>query len=419
MNPQITKLANGLTVITDPMPHLETAALGVWVDAGARNETESTNGIAHMLEHMAFKGTRSRSARMIAEEIERVGGFINAYTGREQTAYYVRVLKEDVQLGIDILSDILQHSIFDPEELAREKGVVIQEIGQAEDTPDDIIFDRLQATAFPNQSLGRPILGTEKHVRSFTRDTLINQIKEHYYAEGMLLIAAGAVAHDQMLALGEKYFAKLQSGAPAKIEAARYAGGEFRAEDDLEQAHLTLAFPGFRADDDDIFAVQVYSTVLGGGMSSRLFQEAREKRGLCYAVHTFGSSYRDTGLIGVYAGTSAADAPELVDVIAGEMKSLAVDASEDEVARARAQIKSGLLMGLEQASSRCEQIAAHMFTYGRILDTRELIAKIEAVDTKTVTRIAGKVLTQAKLSLAALGPMGALGSYDRIAQRFA
>ncbi|MCK7473919.1 MAG: insulinase family protein [Rhodopseudomonas palustris] len=154
MNPQITKLANGLTVITDPMPHLETAALGVWVDAGARNETESTNGIAHMLEHMAFKGTRSRSARMIAEEIERVGGFINAYTGREQTAYYVRVLKEDVQLGIDILSDILQHSIFDPEELAREKGVVIQEIGQTEDTPDDIIFDRLQATAFPNQSLG-------------------------------------------------------------------------------------------------------------------------------------------------------------------------------------------------------------------------------------------------------------------------
>jgi predicted Zn-dependent peptidase len=419
MNPQITKLANGLTVITDPMPHLETAALGVWVDAGARNETEATNGIAHMLEHMAFKGTRSRSARMIAEEIERVGGFINAYTGREQTAYYVRVLKEDVQLGIDILSDILQHSIFDPEELAREKGVVIQEIGQAEDTPDDIIFDHLQATAFPNQSLGRPILGTEKHVRSFTRDTLINQIKDHYFAQGMLLIAAGAVQHDQMVALGEKYFGKLQSGAPSKIEAARYGGGEFRAEDDLEQAHLTLAFPGFRSDDDDIFGVQVYSTVLGGGMSSRLFQEAREKRGLCYSVHTFGSSYRDTGLFGVYAGTSATDAAELVDVIAGEMRSLATSASDDEVARARAQIKSGLLMGLEQASARCEQIAAHMFTFGRIIDTRELIAKIDAIDTNAVTRIAGKILKNTKLSLAALGPMGTLGSYDRIAQRFA
>ena len=419
MNPQITKLANGLTVITDPMPHLETAALGVWVDAGARNESEATNGIAHMLEHMAFKGTRSRSARMIAEEIERVGGFINAYTGREQTAYYVRILKEDVQLGIDILADILQHSIFDPEELAREKGVVIQEIGQAEDTPDDIIFDHLQATAFPGQSLGRPILGTEKHVRSFTRDTLINQIKDHYVGPSMLLIASGAVSHEQMVALAEKHFTKVQAGAPSKVEAGHYGGGEFRAEDDLEQAHLALAFPGFRADDDDSFAVQVYSTVLGGGMSSRLFQEAREKRGLCYAVHTFGSSYRETGLIGVYAGTSSTDAAELVDVIAGEMKSLAVQAGEDEVARARAQIKSGVLMGLEQASARCEQIAAHMFTYGRIMDTRELIAKIEAVDAKAVTRIAGKILTKARLSLAALGPMGTLGSYDRIVQRFA
>jgi predicted Zn-dependent peptidase len=180
-----------------------------------------------------------------------------------------------------------------------------------------------------------------------------------------------------------------------------------------------LAFPGFRADDDDIFAVQVYSTVLGGGMSSRLFQEAREKRGLCYSVHTFGSSYRDTGLVGIYAGTSSTDAPELVDVIAGEMKSLAASATEDEVARARAQIKSGLLMGLEQASARCEQIAAHMFTYGRILGTRELIDKIEAVDTKAVSRIAAKVLTKARLTMAALGPMGALGSYDRIVQRFA
>ena len=418
MTPQITKLANGLTVITDPMPHLETAALGVWVDAGARNETEATNGIAHMLEHMAFKGTRSRSARMIAEEIERVGGFINAYTAREQTAYYVRVLKEDVQLGLDILADILQHSIFDPEELTREKGVVIQEIGQAEDTPDDIIFDHLQATAFPNQSLGRPILGTEKHVRSFTRDTLIAQVRDNYFAQGMLMISAGAVEHEQMVALAQKYFAKLQSGSPPKTEGARYAGGEFRSDDDLEQAHLTLAFPGFRADDEDIFAVQVYSTVLGGGMSSRLFQEAREKRGLCYSVHTFGSSYRDTGLFGIYAGTSAADAPELVDVIAGEMKALAESAGEDEVARARAQIKSGLLMGLEQASARCEQIAAHMFTYGRILSPRELIAKIETVDTKAVARVAAKVLTNARLSLAALGPMGALGSYDRIAQRF-
>jgi predicted Zn-dependent peptidase len=419
MSPEITKLSNGLTVITDRMPHLETAAVGVWVDAGARNETEPTNGIAHMLEHMAFKGTRRRSARGIAEEIERVGGFINAYTGREQTAYYARVLKDDVALAVDILADILQDSVFDDEELTREKGVVIQEIGQAEDTPDDIIFDHLQATAFPDQALGRPILGTEAHVRSFTRETLIDQIKGHYFAHGMLLIAAGAVSHDQMVALGERHFASFQTGATKPHESARYAGGEFRADDDLEQAHLTLAWPGFRADDDDIYAVQVYSTVLGGGMSSRLFQEAREKRGLCYSIHTFGSSYHDTGLFGVYAGTSSTDAPELVNVIAGEMRALAAGASDDEVARARAQIKSGLLMGLEQASSRCEQIAAQMFTYGRLIDTKELIAKIDAVDAATVSRIAAKILSNGSLSLAALGPVGTMGTYDRVAQRFA
>ena len=419
MTPKITKLANGLTVITDPMPHLETASLGVWVDAGARNETEATNGIAHMLEHMAFKGTRRRSARGIAEEVERVGGFINAYTGREQTAYYIRMLKDDVPLGVDILADILQDSVFDDEELAREKGVVIQEIGQTQDTPDDLIFDHLQATAFPDQSLGRPILGTEKHVRSFTRQTLFDQIKGNYFAGSMLLVSAGAVNHDQMVALAEKHFAGLQKGKAPTMPNATYAGGEFRDDDDLEQAHLALAFPGFRADDEDIYAYQVYSTVLGGGMSSRLFQEAREKRGLCYAIHTFGQSFRETGMFGVYAGTSAADAQDLTKVIADEMKSLATEAGEDEVIRARAQIKSGLLMGLEQSFSRCEQMAGQMFIYGRLIDARELIAKIDAVDTKAVSRMGRKILSGGGLSMAALGPVGNLGSYDRVAQRFA
>jgi predicted Zn-dependent peptidase len=416
--PAITKLPNGLTVITDPMAHLETAAVGIWVDAGARNETEATNGIAHMLEHMAFKGTKRRSARAIAEEIERVGGFINAYTGREQTAYYARVLKDDVALAVDILADILQDSVFDNEELAREKGVVIQEIGQAEDTPDDIIFDHLQSQAFPEQPLGRPILGTEAHVNSFTRETLIAQISGNYCASGMLLVSAGAVDHDEMVALANQHFAKLPGGKPATHRDGNYRGGEFRADDDLEQAHIALAFKGFHSSDEDIYAVQVYSTVLGGGMSSRLFQEAREKRGLCYSIHTFGSSYADTGLFGVYAGTSAKDASELVSVIAGEMKSLAAGAGEDEVVRARAQIKSGLLMGMEQASARCEQMAGQYLIYGRLIDTRELIAKINAIDTRAVSRIAAKILASGPLTLAALGPMGPLGSYDAIAQRF-
>lgn len=416
--PAITKLDNGLTVITDSMPHLETATVGVWVDAGARNETEATNGIAHMLEHMAFKGTRRRTARGIAEEIERVGGFINAYTAREQTAYYARVLRDDVPLAVDIIADILQESVFDDAELDREKGVVVQEIGQAQDTPDDIVFDHLQSMAFPDQSLGRPILGTEQHVRSFTRETLINQIQTYYHAPSMLLISAGAVDHAQMVALAQEKFAKLSSGKGTVAASGNYVGGEHRGSDDLEQAHLALAFRGFRSNDEDNYAVQVYSTVLGGGMSSRLFQEAREKRGLCYSIHTFGASFSDTGLFGVYAGTSEADTADLIAVIAGEMKSMVTTVTEDEVLRARAQMKSGLLMGLEQSSSRCEQMAGQWFTFGRLLDTRELITKIDSVDVNAVTRIAERVLRSGPLTMSALGPMGNLGSYDSVVGRF-
>lgn len=418
MSPLISTLENGLTVITDPMPHLETASVGVWVGAGARNETEANNGIAHMLEHMAFKGTVRRTARGIAEEIERVGGFINAYTGREQTAYYARVLRDDVPLAVDIIADILQNSTFDSEEFEREKGVVIQEIGQAEDTPDDVIFDHLQLQAFPAQSLGRPILGSEERVRGFTREDLIGQVTACYRAPSMLLVSAGAVQHEDMVRLARQHLGSLKAGTAPAPGPASYAGGEYREQGDLEQAHLALAFRGVHAREDELYAMQVYSTVLGGGMSSRLFQEAREKRGLCYSIHAFGASYTDIGLFGVYAGTSGADAQELVHVIAGEMKALAGEVDEDELVRAKAQIRSGLLMGLEQASARCEQIAGQYLTYGRLFTPRELIARIDAVDTGAVKRMAARILASGPLSLAVLGPSAQLASYDKIAARF-
>lgn len=419
MSPLITTLENGLTIITDPMPHLETASVGVWVGAGARNETEGTNGIAHMLEHMAFKGTQRRTARGIAEEIERVGGFINAYTGREQTAYYARVLRDDVPLAVDIIADILQNSTFDNEEFEREKGVVIQEIGQAEDTPDDVIFDHLQLQAFPAQPLGRPILGSEERVRGFTRDDLITQVSTFYRAPSMLLVSAGAVQHEDMVRLARQHLGALPPGMPAAPGGAAYAGGEYREDGDLEQAHLALAFKGVHAREDEVYDMQVYSTVLGGGMSSRLFQEAREKRGLCYSIHAFGASYADTGLFGVYAGTSGADAQELVHVIAGEMKALADNVDDDELVRAKAQIRSGLLMGLEQASARCEQIAGQYLTFGRLFTPRELIARIDAVDAAAVRSMAARILSSGPMSLAVLGPASQLGSYDKIAGRFA
>ena len=264
MNIKITRLSNGLVVITDPMPALESAAVGVWVNAGARNESAPLMGVSHMLEHMAFKGTRRRSARDISVEIESVGGFLNAYTSREQTAYHARVLKADVPLAIDILSDILTNPTFDETELERERGVVLQELGQARDTPDDIVFDHLQSVIYPDQPMGRPILGDEKTVSGFSRDDLKTYMGANYCAGGMLLVASGAVTHEAVLALVVEKFAGLKQGGAPHADPARYGGGELRAGEQLEQAHVTFAFPGVASADPDFYAAQVYATALGG-----------------------------------------------------------------------------------------------------------------------------------------------------------
>lgn len=417
MSVEISTLANGLRVVTDHRPGFETAAVGVWVDVGARYETASQNGIAHMLEHMAFKGTESRSAQRIAEEIEAVGGHLNAYTGREHTAYFARVLRDDVRLGVDILSDILQHSVFDAEELERERTVILQEIGQAEDTPDDIIFDRLQETAFPDQPLGRAILGTSERVANMPRDELFAFMGRHYQGSRMVLCSAGAVDHAQMTALAEELFAELPNQPDSPIETGRYSGGEFRDDRALEQAHLTLAFPGLAYDDADFYTLQVLSTLFGGGMSSRLFQEVRERRGLCYSVFSFASSYVDGGLFGIYAGTGAEELDELVDVIGDELLKLSDGVSSEEIDRGRAQLKAGTLMSLESSSARAEQLARQLLIFGRPIPMQELVDRIDAVDADAVARLAGR-LAGSRPTVAALGPIGKLASYDHIAAKF-
>jgi predicted Zn-dependent peptidase len=418
MNIQISKLPNGLTVITDPMPQLESAFVGVWVGCGARHETRPVMGVSHMLEHMAFKGTERRTARGIAEEIEAVGGFLNAYTSREQTAYHARVLKADVPLALDILADILTHPTFDETELERERGVVLQELGQSRDTPDDIVFDHLQAVIYPDQPMGRPILGDEQTVSGFNRDHLKTYMGANYRAGGMVLIASGAVTHEAVLAMAAEKFGGLQQGGAPSAEAARYAGGELRAGEQLEQVHVAFAFPGVASNDPDFYATQVYATALGGGMSSRLFQEAREKRGLCYSIYAFSQSFSDGGVFGVYTGTGETEAAEVAPVIAGEMAALAANATDEEIARAKAQMRSGLLMGLEAPSTRAEMIATQWFTFGRILPLAELTAKLEAVDSAAVRRIGAKLMTTMRPSIAAVGPLAKLESYDRFAQRF-
>jgi predicted Zn-dependent peptidase len=400
------------------MPQLESAMLGVWVNAGARNETLDVMGVSHMLEHMAFKGTETRSARDIAEQIEAVGGYLNAYTSREQTAFHARVLKADVALGIDLLSDILTHPTFEQSELERERQVVLQELGQARDTPDDIIFDYLQTVTYPDQPMGYPILGTEETVSRFTREDLRTYMAANYRAADMTFISSGAVSHAAIVAQLEEKFASIKPGPAPTPLPARYVGGEMRKDEDLEQAHIAYAFPGVSNTDPDYYVAQVYVMALGGGMSSRLFQEARERRGLCYAISAFGQSSSDGGTINIYTGTGEKEAGEISAVIAGEMENLAAGATEVETSRAKAQMKSSLLMGLERPGQRAEQIAAQMLAYGRVLPIEEMTAKLDAVDAAAVRRFGERVMSSTNPAMASIGPVDKLETLDVFARRF-
>ena len=416
MSARVTTLANGLRVVSEEMPWVETVSLGVWVDVGTRNEPAEINGVAHLLEHMAFKGTERRSARLIAEEIENVGGHLNAYTSREQTAFYAKVLKEDVPLGVDILSDILQHSTFDPAELERERTVIIQEIGQAADTPDDVIFDRFQEQAYPDQAMGRPVLGEAEIIKTIGRDAVAGYMNQHYAADRMVLSAAGALDHDRLVDLAQRHFTDLPAYRGAPVEAARYQGGDQREDKDLEQVHLVLGFPGVSYADDDYYTASTLSTILGGGMSSRLFQEIREKRGLVYTVYSFASSYADGGIFGVYAGTGEDEVEELMPVLCDEIVKSADTLTEEEVARARAQLKASILMGLESTSARCEHVASQLLIYGRPIEARELVRKIDEVDLGAVQRLAKRIFAGAP-TFTALGPIAKVEGFDRILDR--
>ena len=418
MTLEISKLSNGLTVVSDPMPGLESAAVGVWVNTGSRNEDPRQMGVSHMLEHMAFKGTATRSARAIAEEIEAVGGVLNAYTSREQTAFHARILKEDVPLALDMIGDILTNPTFEQSELERERQVVLQELGQARDTPDDIVFDHLQSAIFQDQPLGWPILGEEATVNAFDRDMLKSYMATQYRQEGMTLIASGAVSHSAIVALAEEKCAGLNTGAVPAAAPARYVGGDFRAVEDLEQAHVAYAFPGISNSDPDYFIAQIYATALGGGTSSRLFQEAREKRGLCYSIYAFSSGFQDSGFLGVYAGTGEKEAGEISAVIAGEMEAIAGNLTEAEVQRARAQLKVSLLMGMERPGTRAEQIAGQLFALGKVQSAAEIVAQLDAIDVAAVKRYAAQVMQSGAPTIAAVGPVGTLESHAKFTARF-
>ena len=415
---QVTRLPSGLTVVTERMERVETVSLGAYVATGSRHEQEAENGVSHFLEHMAFKGTERRSAVQIAEEIEAVGGHINAYTAREQTAYYVKVLKEDTALAADIIGDILTHSTFEPEEMERERGVILQEIGQANDTPDDIIFDHFQEQAYPSQPLGRPVLGSEQGIRSMPRTMLTGYMRRHYAAPNVVVGAAGALTHQQVLDLVNVHFADLPLNPVPAMLPAQYGGGEFREARDLDQVHIVLGFPSVGYGDRDYYPTLLLSTLLGGGMSSRLFQEVREKRGLVYSIYSFSSPFLDGGLFGIYAGTGESEAEELMPVTLAELVKVQTEVTETELARARAQVKASLLMSLESTGSRCEQLARQLQVFGRVVPIAETVAKINAVTTSDVCRAAARLFRGAP-TLATMGPAERVPTLGKIVEKLA
>ncbi len=411
------QLANGFRIVSENMPGLNSAAIGIWVSAGGRHERIEQNGIAHFLEHMAFKGTKRRNALQIAEAIEDVGGYINAYTSREVTAYYARVLADDVGLATDVISDIVLNPVFDPAEIEVERGVILQEIGQASDTPDDVIFDWLQQESYRDQALGRTILGPTERVSGFGRDDLAGFVGEHYGPGQLILSAAGAVDHDVLVRLAERYFGHLAPLPVPVATPARFTGGDIRRTRDLEQAHFALAFegPGYR--DDAIYTAQIYASALGGGMSSRLFQTIRENRGLCYTIFAQTGAYADTGMTTIYAGTSAAQIGELATLTIDEMKRAADDISPEEVARARIQMKAGMLMGLESPSNRAERLARLVQIWQDVPPLEDTVARIDAVTTGDVRDFAEQMAVSAPAALALYGPIEAAPTLAELQDR--
>jgi predicted Zn-dependent peptidase len=415
---ELSKLANGLTVVSHERRDVETVSLGIWIGAGSRSESLSEHGVAHFLEHMAFKGTERRNAQAIAEEIEAVGGELNASTGMDSTAYYARVLRPDLPLALDILSDIILSPRFDRAELLRERDVILQEIASALDSPEDMVFDLAQELAFPDQPLGRPILGTPKSVKKFKAAHLSAYLNAHYHGPNMVLAAAGAVDHASLLAEAERRLGPLAAGQGPEPARALYRGGLAHAEKPFEQTHIVLVFEGLPYRHPDYFAAQLLAGALGGGMSSRLFQEARERRGLCYSIYSFASSLSDSGMFAIYAASSPDRADQLLAVIRNELlRAAEAGFSEEEIGRVKAQVKMGLLAGLESGGARSEQLARQLLIYGRPLSTEEVIERVEGVTPLAVQREVERLL-QSPISLATAGPILNVARFDALAAKF-
>lgn len=409
-----TVLDNGVRILSEEIPHTRSVSLGVWVENGSRHELRHQGGLSHFIEHLLFKGTRRRGPAEIAQEMDSVGGMMNAFTGKEQTCYYAKVLDENLSLAADLLTDIFLHSVFDGEEIERERSVVLQEIAQAEDTPEDFVFDLFSLDFFGNHPLGRPICGDVDTVSGFQRDDIVRFVQDRYLPGRVILAAAGHVRHEELVEALRGEFATLE---PAPITnpaaTAEFCSGVFLHEKQLEQVHLCLGMSGIHQTHKDRYTAHVLNTLLGGGMSSRLFQEVRERRGKAYSVYSFLSSYSDVGYMGIYAGTKAAWAREVVEVVIHELLGLADGKlSDEEFTRAQNQVIGNTLLGLETTDSWMSHMTRSEIYFGREVSVGEISEGVRAVTRGEVVAMARSLFRPETMTLTLLGDLQGHGLAD-------
>ena len=413
---KITTLDNGLRIVTHKMPAFESVFFGVWNNVGSRDEHESINGTAHFLEHMAFKGTKTKSAQQIAEKVESVGGFINAFTSKETTAYIVNLLGEDINIGIEVISDILQNSTFENKELERERGVILQEIGMYLDDPASMVGSYWQNSAYPEQPIGREILGKKEIIQSIEREKIVNFMQTNYHPAKMVVSAAGKVNHDYFVEQITNSMTNLSKGKTNNRIKATYKGGEYRENKKLEQIHFMLGFEGLSYQNEDRYALKIFSTIMGGGMSSRLHEEIREKRGLVYDIYTSVQSFSDSGNFIVGGGTGKKEIKELLPVLCNELVNAPKNLTEKEIEKSKKQLKTNTLMGLESTFANANINANQLFRHGKLIEVEETIKKIDNV-TKSSIEIIAKRLLLSKPTISAIGPIQELESLDKIQNR--
>ncbi|MBR5598729.1 MAG: insulinase family protein [Alphaproteobacteria bacterium] len=387
-------LKNGLRVITAPRPQIESVSFGIWINTGSADENIEDNGISHFIEHMVFKGTKKRNSLQISEDIENVGGATNAYTSRHFTCFYAKMLKDDLELAVDVISDFITSPLFEEAEMVKEKEVVVQEIKQSLDAPDDLVFDYFQETAFPKQATGRTILGPIDTVRGFTKDRMLSYMKKRYTADNMVVACVGRVDHDKFVKMIEDRMSELSVLSTPSSDKQIYVGGSLVETKDIEQTHLVLGFKGASYLNEEYYKYSVLSTIFGGGMSSRLFQEIREKRGLVYTINSFNQALKNDGVFGIYAGTTAKELNELLPVVATEIKKLVNDKVLDvELNRAKTQIKASLLMSLESSSTTAEIMARQLLLFKRVIPIDEIVGRIESISKEDLLETAQKIFS--------------------------